>query len=420
MPELKTTALLFCFLTLAFPAWAGGWNPTLGSHAQGPKTMLVIDKASQTLYMFGRHSPLEVLRKLPCSTGQSDGDKVQRGDLRTPEGIYFIQGQLDRGLEWELYGDVAYPLNYPNPVDRIRGKTGSGIWLHGRGKNLVPKDTRGCVALANPNIHALDGELSPGMPVVIADKVAWTEDEGPDGPEANILTDKVREWAEDWQDRSEEFFAHYLPEAMPYSGIEFNGFRDHKKGIFARQPWIQVMVDNVYAMHGPGYWVTWFDQYYRTPSMTSTVGKRLYWQQSDDGNWRIVGREVTKPSEDLTEKYIQNKTEQVRSLVATWAEDWLKADAAGYATHYDEDAVQDSRRGIKDIANYKATLWAKRAPTEVVVENLNVQPHGQGLQATFIQTYSDASGYQDKGVKTLILRPSGKGWLIVNEQWRAL
>ena len=38
------------------------------------------------------------------------------------------------------------------------------------------------------------------------------------------------------------------------------------------------MVDNVRAIPGPGYWVTWFDQYYRTTGLASTTGKRFYWK----------------------------------------------------------------------------------------------------------------------------------------------
>ncbi|MGE4292921.1 MAG: L,D-transpeptidase family protein [Desulfovibrio sp.] len=420
MKGLTPSALLLILILLAGSARAEGWNPIFSSHDQGPELMVAVDKTSQTLYVLGRHSPLEVLKKLPCTTGQSDGDKVERGDLRTPEGVYFIEGRLDRGLDWELYGDVAYPLNYPNPVDRIRGKSGSGIWLHGRGKQLVPRDTRGCVALADPDIHALGQELHTDMPVVIAGKVAWTETPGEDAEVAAELTQEVRAWAKDWSDRSERFFTHYAPESLTDSGIEFNGFRAHKRNIFQSQPWIEVLVDNIRALQGPGYWVTWFDQYYRTGSLTSTVGKRLYWQRDNAGKWRIVGREIASASEDLTDKYLATKSAEVSGLIHSWAEAWQRADLAGYASFYAKNAVQDSRRGSEDIAAYKATLWAERPPSRVGVDNIEIRPHNMGLVASFIQTYRDASGYEDKGRKTLILAPSPEGWRIVNEQWRAL
>lgn len=413
-------ALLLMLLLVAGTADADGWSPTFSSHDQGPESMVAVDKQAQTLYLLGRHSPIEVVRRLPCTTGQGQGDKAERGDLRTPEGVYFIEGRLDKGLDFTLYGDVAYPLNYPNPVDRIRGKSGSGIWLHGRGKQLVPRDTRGCVALADPDIDGLGDQLFTDMPVVIADHVAWTETPGDDAAAAEQLVQQVRDWARDWSARSERFFAHYAPKALTASGIDFQAFRAHKENIFRSQPWIDVLVDHVRALQGPGYWVTWFDQYYRTGNLTSTVGKRLYWQRDDQGVWRIVGREIADASGDLPERYLQARGEELRGLIRDWASAWKRADLKGYAAFYARDAVQDGRRGAKDIADYKASLWTERPPRAVDVKDIEIRPDARGLAASFVQTYEDASGYADKGRKTLVFTPTADGWRIVNEQWRAL
>lgn len=420
MKGLTTVALLMLLLTAVAPVRADGWEPVLHSHEQGPELLVAVDKGKQALYMFGRRSPLAVLKSLPCTTGQSNGDKFEQGDLRTPEGVYFIQGRLRSGLDWELYGDVAYPLNYPNPVDRIRGKTGSGIWLHGRGKQLVPRDTRGCVALSDPDIDGLENDLAAGLPVIIAEKVGWDKVSGPDGAMAEELSKRVQRWARDWSLRSEAFFEHYNPELLTRSGIDFQWFRDRKRRIFSSHPWIDVLVTNVRALPGPGYWVTWFDQYYRTGSLNSAVGKRLYWQQDDDGSWRIVGREITSAAPDLKDLYLEQRAQELQPLVRTWAEAWERADIQAYAGFYDSDAVQDGRRGRENISQYKAQLWAEKNPQTVKVEDIRIQLHAMGLAASFIQTYRDASGYEDKGRKTLVFQPSAQGWRIVNEQWRAL
>jgi ketosteroid isomerase-like protein len=305
-------------------------------------------------------------------------------------------------------------------VDRIRGKTGSGIWLHGRGKQLVPRDTRGCVALSDPDIDGLENDLAAGLPVIIAEKVDWDKASGPDGAMAEKLAKRVQRWARDWSLRSEAFFEHYDPELLTRSGIDFQWFRDRKRRIFSSHPWIDVLVTNVRALPGPGYWVTWFDQYYRTGSLNSAVGKRLYWQQDDDGSWRIVGREITSAAPDLKDLYLEQRAQELQPLVRTWAEAWERADIQAYAGFYDSDAVQDGRRGRENISQYKAQLWAEKNPQTVKVEDIRIQLHAMGLAASFIQTYRDASGYEDKGRKTLVFQPSAQGWRIVNEQWRAL
>ncbi|QGY41950.1 L,D-transpeptidase family protein [Pseudodesulfovibrio cashew] len=401
------------------PALAGGWTPTLSSHDYGPRRMVAVDKEDQTLFMLERRSPLHELYRFPCTTGQSEGDKLVEGDLRTPEGVYFVGYRINQDLDWDLYGNLAYSLNYPNPVDRINGKTGGGIWIHGRGKTFVPRDTRGCVALKVPDMRYMSKEISYGMPVVIARDVEWTADPGENEVVADSLASELRDWAKTWQEQSDDFFKHYDPALMTLSeGQDFKGFVDHKRRIFASKAWIQVMVDNIRALPGPDYWVTWFDQYYRTTGMASTTGKRFYWKQDADGRWRIVGREYVPASEDLTDKYLAAKTGEAKAVVEAWRKAWLGMDTEAYGSLYAPQAVQGNRSGATSIVDYKKALWAKTPPVRVGVDHLTVAMHPQGLQVAFDQTFADKAGYSDFGRKTMVLVPDGKSWKIESEQWR--
>jgi murein L,D-transpeptidase YafK len=380
---------------------------------------VAVDKAQQTLIMLERQSPLHEIRRFPCTTGQADGDKLVEGDLRTPEGVYFVGHRINRPLDWGLYGDLAYSLNYPNPVDRIKGKTGSGIWIHGRGKEFLPRDTQGCVALKVPDMRDVARDIAYGTPVVIADGLSWTQDPGDNEAVAVTLVGQLQQWAKDWESRGDAFFRHYDPVLMSLSERQgFDSFVAHKKSVFASKPWIEVMVDNIQAMPGPDYWVTWFDQYYRTSGLVSNTGKRFYWKQDDTGRWRIVGREYTRPSEDLTAKYMALKTEESRALVDAWRNAWLGMDADAYGGLYTAQADQGGRRGASAIVDYKKTLWAKTAPVKVEVDELTVSQHPLGLEVAFLQTFEDADGYSDFGRKTLILVPDGDAWKIDSEEWR--
>jgi murein L,D-transpeptidase YafK len=403
----------------AASARAQGWTPTLSSHVYGPTRIVAVDKASQTLIMLERKSPLHEIRRFPCTTGQSEGDKLAEGDLRTPEGIYFIGQRINRKLDWDLYGDIAYSLNYPNPVDRIKGKTGSGIWIHGRGKEFLPRDTLGCVALKVPDMKDMAQELAYGTPVVIADGLSWTQEPSENDAVATALADELRQWARDWEGQGDSFFDHYDPALMSISEDQsFSAFVAHKRAVFASNPWIEVMVDNIRAIPGPDYWVTWFDQYYRTSGLISNTGKRFYWKQDDRGRWRIVGREYVAASENLKDKYLAAKTLEVRALIESWQAAWLGMDIDAYRSLYTDQAVQGSRRGATRIADYKKTLWAKTSPVKVAVDDLKVTQHPSGLEVAFLQTFEDADGYSDLGRKTMILTPEGDTWKIESEQWR--
>lgn len=420
---MKRTILAWtlCCLAFAAPALAEGWKAALFTSAYGPERLFAIDKESQTLFLLGKRSPIELLKKLPCTTGQSTGDKVAKGDMRTPEGIYFVGQKLDRGLDYDLYGSVAYTLNFPNPVDKIKGKSGSGIWIHGRGKDFGPRDTRGCVALKPADIKSLDNELAYNTPVVIAGSVTWSKEAGAAEKTFETLAERVRAWANDWQDKSERFFAHYDQKRFSISeGSEFRNFRAHKEKIFGSKPWIQVMVDNIRILQGPDYWVTWFDQYYRAPNLTSTVGKRFYWQPDAEGRLKIVGQEYARPSADLSPRYLAAKRREVDRLLDGWLVSWANADLQKYIAYYHRDASQGKQKGASEIEYYKKALWASRPPAKISLEGLEVLLHPEGLSASFIQEYRDAQGNADRGEKTLVLAPKPGGWAIVSEQWRRL
>ncbi len=297
------------FLVVAlFPSrgWGGGWIAPLADSDTGPQRFVAIDKNSQTFFLFERKSPLRVVEKLPCTTGLLTGDKYKEGDLRTPEGVYFITSRLDGGLDWEQYGDLAFPLNFPNPVDVIKGKSGHGIWIHGRGNSITPYETRGCVALNTPDIRNLDAKLELRMPVVIGDRVETQKTPETLAREAEEVVAATHAWAKAWEGKSEAFFEIHDQEKFAISqGQPFSAFRSHKEGLFRRLPWILVAVEDVRAVAGPDYWVTYFTQFYRSPSLISQGIKRLYWQKNDAGKWRVVGMEFEQTPATLAGKYVK-------------------------------------------------------------------------------------------------------------------
>jgi len=387
---MRFVAIVFTLLIFMGTAFAEGWEPILASHAHGPERIIAVDKSSQMLIMLEQKSPLHEVLRFPCTTGQSVGDKAVEGDLRTPEGVYFVGNRIGRKLDWDLYGDLAYSLNYPNPVDRINGKTGGGIWIHGRGKEFVPRDTRGCVALKASDMRDIAGEIAFGTPVVIASNLEWSTESDNSDMTVTTLAKELETWALNWQNRDEAFFEHYDSALMGLSeGRSFDGFIENKKNIFAAKPWIHVMVANVHVMPGPDYWVTWFDQYYRTPGKVSTTGKRFYWKKNTTGQWRIVGREYVPATKSLEPEYLAAKTDEVKQLVEKWRSAWIATDIDAYQSLYSRHAIQGTRRGAIRIANYKKTLWAKAPPARVEVDQMKVSFHPRGLKVASQDNGSD-------------------------------
>jgi L,D-transpeptidase YnhG len=144
---------------------------------------IAVDASKSRLYLF-ENAPngLKLLASYYVSVGKYGIGKAVEGDQRTPLGVYFISRTLapkDLPTVYGkgFYGDAALTLNYPNPLDIKRGKTGGGIWLHGTPPTefaRVPRASDGCVVLSNENLAKITKTAATKTtPVVIAESIHW-------------------------------------------------------------------------------------------------------------------------------------------------------------------------------------------------------------------------------------------------------
>lgn len=139
---------------------------------------IAVDASRSRLYLFENTTAgLRLVADYYASVGKLGIEKNIEGDQRTPLGVYFITSRLDPTSLKDFYGAGALPINYPNPLDQSRGKTGSGIWLHGTPPDQfarAPLATDGCLVLANPDLERLLRTVEPRTtPVVIARQLQW-------------------------------------------------------------------------------------------------------------------------------------------------------------------------------------------------------------------------------------------------------
>lgn len=407
----------------AVPAAAEArWNATLSNTPQLPPQLLVVDKSAQQLSLYGHKSPLKLLDRFTCTTGQKPGDKFESGDLRTPEGVYFVEGKVRMALDFAKYGGVGYALNYPSPMDKLRGKTGHGIWIHSRGRPITPRETEGCIAVNLDDMRTLEPRLASGTPVVVADTVrtdaASTE---ADVALTRLLEKKTREWNAAWAARGSSFFAFYNPaDYSKAQGESFQAFREQKERLFKKLAWIHIIHGDIRVLRGPGYWVSWFNQYYRAPNLSTEGIRRLYWQPDDSGELRIVGMEWLPGDLGMETAYLETVTPGVAAFVERWRTAWESADLSAYMACYASNAIQKPLSGAAAIEKHKRATWAKGKPAGVELSGLRVMVLQDGISVDMTQVYSNNRGYKDKGVKKILLHPKGNSWVIASEEWSPL
>lgn len=146
--------------------------------SQKSRHAIAVDASRSRLYLFENSAAgLNLVADYYISVGKAGTAKSAEGDQRTPLGVYYITSNLDPKSLKDFYGSGALPISYPNMLDSKRGKTGSGIWLHGTPPNQFsrpPQATDGCVVLANPDLqHIIRTVEVRTTPVVIATQLQW-------------------------------------------------------------------------------------------------------------------------------------------------------------------------------------------------------------------------------------------------------
>jgi lipoprotein-anchoring transpeptidase ErfK/SrfK len=182
---------------------------------------IAVDTTRSRLYLFENSAQgVRLVSDHYVSVGKQGVDKSVEGDERTPLGVYFVSDRVGQGSSLgPEFGAGAMQLNYPNLFDKLHGRSGSGIYLHGVPFNTYsrpPKDSDGCVTLANDELVMLMNTVPlHDTPVIITKNIRWVSDKATQMHRAEIL-DAVNHWqsVRAADDRS-ALDAFYAPGAAP-------------------------------------------------------------------------------------------------------------------------------------------------------------------------------------------------------------
>jgi murein L,D-transpeptidase YafK len=271
------------------------------------KHLILIDTVKSRLFLYQKSDTgLQHVSDYYVTIGKNGADKYVEGDKRTPIGLYFASKKLATPLS-DFYGDGAYPLNYPNELDKHNKKTGHGIWLHGTPKDTYsrpPRASDGCVVLSNPDLNKLAPVLQLGnVPVIISDNVEWVDSESATQniAELKALNNALNNWQSDWvSQNTEKYLSHYSKNFF-YSDGQLAEWADHKRKVQANKPKIKIEVNDVsmfsypnqlksekmQAKTNPEIVVVDFEQYYKSPTLKNKMRKRQYWK-NENNQWKII------------------------------------------------------------------------------------------------------------------------------------
>jgi len=222
--------------------------------------------------------------------GKKTGDKRKEGDLKTPVGVYKLTKKLTK-LD-PFYGPLALVTSYPNLYDKVKKKSGSGIWIHG-----LPFDkkrdnfTKGCVALDNQKLKQLNSKIDYKKSILLLteDKLAKVskDDIG------NILY-QIFIWKDAWQNGDIDTYLSFYDESFSQvNGMTLSSFIIKKTRIFKRARDKKISLTNInispYASkkHEKIFRIL-MDEDYKAKYYKFKGTKELYIKLSSDGKISIL------------------------------------------------------------------------------------------------------------------------------------
>ncbi len=259
------------------------------------KQILLVDAKRSRLYLYENiEGTPRLVMDYYISQGKLGINKLREGDQRTPVGVYYITSHLTGTKLPDFYGPGALPINYPNEWDKINGRSGSGIWLHGVSSEIFsrpPLASDGCVVLANSDFLNVAAAVEIGRtPVIISEQVEfvnrtkWNADK-------QLAGKLIEDWRNDFESMNQNrLLANYSRNFKTLQGEDINTWFLKQRQLNDGVRDISVKLRDITQFRYPGkdeIIVSTFTQESNTGKNKTNIRKRQYWIK-EASRWRII------------------------------------------------------------------------------------------------------------------------------------
>lgn len=259
------------------------------------KQILLVDAKRSRLYLYENiDGTPRLVMDYYISQGKLGINKVKEGDQRTPVGIYYITSHLTGTKLPDFYGPGALPINYPNEWDKINGRSGSGIWLHGVSSDIFsrpPLASDGCVVLANSDFLNIAAAVEVGRtPIIISEQVEfisrtkWNADK-------QAASKLIEDWRTDLESMNQNrLLANYSRNFKTLQGEDINTWFLKQRQLNDSVRDISIKLRDVTQFRYPGkdeIIVSTFTQESIIGKSKTNIRKRQYWIK-EASRWRII------------------------------------------------------------------------------------------------------------------------------------
>nr|WP_314859866.1 L,D-transpeptidase family protein [uncultured Undibacterium sp.] len=422
---------------------------------------LVMDAKRARIFLYENIAGVPTLvNDYYVSQGKLGIDKFKEGDQRTPLGVYYITTRLPGAKLPDFYGPGALPINYPNEWDKLNGRGGSGIWLHGvpqHNYSRAPLASDGCVVLSNQDFLALAATVDIAKtPVIISDQIVFIN-------RANWIAEKqsarkmLDAWRSDFATGNPSILArHYSKNFKTGQNESLASWLQKQSQGIAGTPDAGIKLRDISQFKYPGreeIMVSSFTKDINTSRGLSSFRHKQYWGK-ESGQWRIVFEEnnliagsrldvevakvatpanpsnITKTSQlkvetapaqaSKTEKTNDTKTakiahNEVMKAVDQWVNVWSQKNTKAYLAHYAKDFQTPNGESRKSWMEERRSRIEGKGKITVRLDKPTVTVDGNTATVKFRQNYQSGALVASSRKTLLMVKQDGK-WLIKQEK----
>lgn len=431
-----------------------------------PIHLILVEKSRQRLLVLKHDGTLSVAAEYLSATGEAPGMKQESGDLRTPEGIYFITTIFEDN-KISIFGKRALHLDYPNVFDKNAGRGGDGIYIHGTNKKLQPNSSNGCITLKNKDLDELTKYMAKVVtPVVIVDEIGALQRPQTEDPIKNkaeleraVLPDSINpenvsfdylylinlgnqsvavgefDYALDSTSTIHGYSRGYLELEDGKWHVREKAWDTTPVNIYPQRP-LKIAVQRnepvslqVAQLSGPvkkpsqGPSAAAKPDAVKTPHPVEAVppAARQTETRMTEDNARapqpsVPEKEAAGPARPAAPQPASSRDEKaVLDFLEKWRLAWQSKNIDDYIDKYDGSFKQDGKN-LAAWKKYKDSLNRQYTFIKVDIRDVDIQWAPDGATVSFAQAYQ-SDKYHAQGRKTLLLRHKDGKWSITRELW---
>lgn len=390
---------------------------------------ILVEKSTQRIFLYSSDKKnIHELFGFPCSTGEVSGVKSKSGDKKTPEGVYFFKNEYEDRYLAPVYGKKAFVTDYPNFIDRLAGRDGSAIWLHGTNKKLKPRNSNGCVAMNNRDLLKISNYISlNSTPIVVVDKIVYTDKQTIDST-GDEISRMLEAWAMsvekgDYHNYLKFYDSGYLPDMKWWpKWWEIRG-KINKKGLS-----FKLLKKQMGIYRSGDVFVSLFDLGLELSAKRMELGKKEFFIKKIHGKYKIIGDQFQSMKGEIVRGdnpfnytasrlvMMVNRKYSFSKMVGLWLKSWSSKNMEKYAGFYSNKFHSDGMDKKQWVAR-KRRLARKYRHIYVSASNIKIHRGREKTVVSFFQVYK-STNFTARGIKTLVLVKERDLWKIYRESWR--